>query len=184
MSIDWPDNLEFKFDELTEKINESTDTRMRLEAQGVKVLRLLYPPRFEKQYLDELRETYPDQALIDLSDLFVKLIDDYGIDTFQTIYEGYEDKEKVFRSDYEDDPDLLDYIIEEIEQAGEDDKIPFLIRTGILYGTGIEVNEIVEHSVVNDLDKPLVIFYPARETEGDPLFLNRRSTSDYRGSTI
>jgi hypothetical protein len=186
LSSDLPDNLEFKFDQLNEFLKTDNRAHTRLKAQGINVLRVIYPPRYETDYLQEVHKTYPDQALIDLSDLFVEVIDQYGgIDEFERIFEAHASQpEKLFQTDYDGDPDLLDLILEQIEQADKQGKIPFLLRTGVLYGTGIQVNQIVENQVVVDLDTPLVIFYPAQETEGEPRFLNIRPTSDYRGQTI
>lgn len=59
----------------------------------------------------------------------------------------------IFRSD---DPeiDLFDMIIGEIEKASQNDKIPILIRTGCLYGTGIENVNIMENKTVMNLPHP------------------------------
>ena len=68
--------------------------------------------------------------------------------------------------------DLFDQIISEIESACKNKKIPFLIRTGCLYGTGIENVNIMEHQAVMNLPHPLVIFYPSRFEDDNLYFMN------------
>jgi hypothetical protein len=89
----------------------------------------------------------------------------------------------VFHSD-DSEVDLFDLIIGEIERACQNGKIPFLIRTGCLYGTGIENVNIMEHKTVMALSHPLVIFYPSR-IEGDSIyFLNFKPASKYRCTLV
>lgn len=177
------DDIEFKFTELHEKLEEG----FGLSAQGREVIRVIYPPEQEKEYLQRLEEEYEDEAFINIADLFVEMIDDYGFDNFKRLYEDYSSEvDKIFQSESEYDPNLFERIMSEIVTAGEKGNIPFLVRTGVLYGTGIRANKIIEDQRVFDLDNPLVIFYPAKETEGHPLFLNDpdRPTSEYAGETI
>lgn len=44
--------------------------------------------------------------------------------------------------------DLFDLILADIKSVCENDKIPILIRTGCLYGTGIENVNVMEHKEV------------------------------------
>ena len=63
-------------------------------------------------------------------------------------------------------------------------KTPILIRTGVLYGTGIENINITDNAVVMRLKLPIVIFYPG-EMRGDVHhFLNAKEASKYRCTVI
>jgi len=59
-----------------------------------------------------------------------------------------------------------------------------LVRTGALYGTGIENVNIMEHATVMSLDQPLVFFYPSTLENDNLLFLNFKLASKYRCTLI
>lgn len=174
-------DVQYKFSELNKRLKGD----LEVTSQGANVIRLIYPPEQEKIYLRKLKESYPDESFINVGKLFVKMIDFYGLDRFLEIFDHYRSEpEKVFQSHSQQDQNLFDIIIKAIRKADKEDKIPFLIRTGALNGTGIRLNKIIQDQVVSKLSQPLVIMYPAKETGGDPLFLNIRRTSDYMGETI
>jgi hypothetical protein len=75
-------------------------------------------------------------------------------------------------------------IISQIEEACLDDKIPFLIRTGCLFGTGIDNVNIMEHKMVMALKHPLVIFYPSKIEDDNIFFLNFKPASKYRCTLV
>lgn len=159
--------------------------QIKKQANGGNSIIFSYHPEEESQYIDKLKELYAENAeFIDISKLFVKFIDEEGWDSFKDYYNDFKNTPHlVFCSD---DPsvDLFDLIIHEIEDASKKDKIPILIRTGCLYGTGIENVNIMEHQTVMSLCHPLVIFYPSR-IEGDNIFfLNFKPASKYRCTLV
>lgn len=181
MSTNLHSDIQYKFSELSKRLKSD----LEVSAQGVKVIRLIYPPEEEKYYLERLKENYPNEAIINVAGLFVELIDSFGVDQFLEIFRHYKSQpEKLFQSKSSQEANLLNLILDEIKRADEEGKIPFLIRVGALYGTGIRLQQVMKTQVVSDLRNPLVAFYPAVETEGNPLFLNIRKTSDYMGETI
>ena len=137
--------------------------QLRRQANGGNSILFSYPPNEEQQYIEKAKELYTDSAaFIDISKLLVQFIDKDGWDSFSEYYNDYKNTPHlIFHSD---DPaqDLFDLIIDEIENACRNDKIPFLIRTGCLFGTGIENVNIMEHKAVMNLPHPLVIFYPSK----------------------
>jgi len=155
--------------------------QLRRQANGGNSILFSYLPEDEHLYIDEARELYGDCGkFIDISKLLVKIIDREGWKSFRDYYNDFKDTPHLVF--YSDDPsvDLFDLIINEIEDACNIDKIPFLIRTGCLYGTGIENVNIMEHQTVMNLHYPLVIFYPSR-IDGDSIFfLNFKPASKYR----
>jgi hypothetical protein len=61
---------------------------------------------------------------------------------------------------------------------------PILIRSGVLYGTGIENLNLMEDKTVMGLDNPLVLFYPAKLENDNLYFLNFKLASKYRCTVI
>jgi hypothetical protein len=114
----------------------------------------------------------------------VSFIDKDGWDVFAEYYKDFLNTPYVvFRSD-DPETDLFDLIIMAINQACENDKIPFLVRTGSLFGTGIENNNIMENKDVLKLKHPLVIFYPSKYIENNIFFLNFKTASKYRCTLV
>lgn len=169
-----------KFDDLRFYLDHQD--QLRKQANGGNSILFSYQPDEEHLYVEEAKERYGDQAsFIDISKLFVKFIEeDGGWESFKEYYNDFRDTpHKIFHSD-EDSSDLFDHIVEAIQVAANDDKIPFLIRTGCLYGTGIENVNIMEHPSVMKQTPPLVIFYPSRFEDDNIYFLNFKPASKYR----
>lgn len=163
------------------KLHLDNKSQLRRQANGGNSILFSYPPEEEKQYIEKAKEIYSDKALfIDISKLLVQFIDEDGWEPFKDYYNDFKSTPHlIFRSD---DPsiDLFDIIIEKIEEAYRVNKIPFLIRSGCLYGTGIENVNIMENKVVMNLPLPLVIFYPSTIEDDNIYFLNFKLASKYR----
>jgi hypothetical protein len=171
-----------KFDDL--KLRIDNKDQWKKEANGGNSILFCYPPDEEQLYINQAQEIYQETAaFINVSKLLVKLVEESGWDAFSDYYRDFQSTpHKVFRSSdkSEGEMDLFDLIIAEINLASKQNKIPFIVRTGSLYGTGIENVNIMEHKIVMSLPQPLVIFYPSR-IEGDNLyFLNFKPASKYR----
>lgn len=179
-------SMESKFNEL--KVAISQDKGKWPSSQGVNALLMVYPPNEEKKYLERVREEYSSEYIIDLSELFLKFIDIYGLEDFKEMYKNFRST-SVFIDDSSTEEDLLDLILYEIEEAISQNKTPVIIRTGILYGTGIRNNDILESNVVKKCKQPLLIFYPGEVSEDLSdneriYFLGVVKASDYRGHFI
>jgi len=172
-----------KFEDLDKQI--ANQDQLRRTANGGNSILFSYPPEEEILYIEKAKERYKDTVeFIDISQLFVQFIDEDGWDGFKEYYcEFKETPHKVFHSD---DPstDLFDLIIQAIQKADKHDKISILIRTGALYGTGIENVNIMEHRSVMTLKHPLVIFYPSRMRDDNLYFLNFKPASKYRCALV
>jgi hypothetical protein len=168
-----------KFSDLRSHIEHQD--QLRRQANGGNSILFSYPPDEEQQYIKKAEGLYSDKAIfIDVSKLLVQFIDEDGWEPFKEYYNDFKSTpHKIFRSD---DPsiDLFDLIISEIVKACQNDKIPFLIRTGCLYGTGIENVNIMENKAVMNLPHPLVIFYPSKIENDNIYFLNFKLASKYR----
>ncbi|MFA6931312.1 MAG: hypothetical protein WCT05_13385 [Lentisphaeria bacterium] len=172
-----------KFADLKHQI--ANQDQLRRQANGGNSILFSYPPEEEQQYIEKAKELYPDKAeFIDISKLLVQFIDADGWESFSKYYKDFIiTPHKVFRSD-DPAPDLFDLIISDIERACRNDKIPFLIRTGCLFGTGIDNVNIMEHKAVINLPHPLVIFYPSKIEEDNLSFLNFKPASKYRCTLV
>lgn len=172
-----------KFSDLD--FNIINQDQLRRQANGGNSILFSYPPSEEWLYLNKAKELYGDRAeFIDISELLVRFIDADGWQGFSNYYKDFSDTpHKVFMSD---DPeiDLFDMIISAIKDACTRNKIPFLIRSGCLFGTGIGNVNIMEHQEVMRLKHPLVIFYPSKISEDSIYFLNFKLASKYRCTLV
>ena len=172
-----------KFTDLN--FNIKNQDQLRRQANGGNSILFSYPPIEESLYIEKARELYFEKAeFIDVSKLFVQFVDKDGWESFAEYYNDFRNTPHVvFRSD---DPstDLFDLIISAIKKACDNDKVPFLIRSGCLYGTGIENVNIMEHRDVMSLRHPLVIFYPSKISDDNIYFLNFKHASKYRCTLV
>ena len=168
-----------KFDDLWVQIKNKD--QIRIQANGGNSILFSFNPSEEHLYIEKAMELYKEKAsFIDISKLFVKFIEEDGWDSFKEYYSDFQDTPHlIFRSE-DSSIDLFDMVIREIEVACESEKIPFLVRTGCLFGTGIENVNIMEHKTVMNLPYPLVIFYPSRIDDDSLYFLNFKLASKYR----
>ncbi|WML26299.1 hypothetical protein [Neobacillus sp. OS1-33] len=172
-----------KFTDL--KFHIENQDQLRRQANGGNSILFSYPPDEEQQYIEKAKDLYADKAVfIDVSKLLVQFIDEDGWESFKEYYNDFTNTpHKIFCSN---DPttDLFDLIISEIEKACQNNKTPFLIRTGCLFGTGIENVNIMENKAVMNLPHPLVIFYPAKIEDDNIYFLNFKLASKYRCTLV
>lgn len=172
-----------KLDNLAYQLNNLED--LRRTANGGNSILFTYPPKEEQEYIDLLKQHYHDRAeFIDISKLFILFVESYGWGEFEEIYKELQSTSGVlFKSDASD-KDLFDLIMDAISNANNSDKIPILIRTGILCGTEIKNENILDHHVVMKLKHPLVIFYPSTFKDNDLMFLNFLPASKYRCTVV
>jgi len=173
-----------KFTDL--KFHIENQDQLRRQANGGNSILFSYPPDEEQQYIEKAKELYADKALfIDVSKLLVQFIDEDGWDEFEKYYHDMEPtSHKVFFDNNSREKDLFNLIVGEIEKTCQNGKIPFLIRTGCLFGTGIENVNIMEHRAVMNLPHPLVIFYPSKIEDDNIYFLNFKPASRYRCTLV
>ena len=172
-----------KFTDLDQQINNLD--QLRRQANGGNSILFGYPPDEEGLYLAKTSEVLGDRAqFIDVSRLLVSFIDGMGWEDFERYYREFcATPHKVFRAG-DDDPDLFNTIIAAIVASAEAGKIPVLIRTGCLVGTGIENANIMDCKEVMTLKLPLVIFYPSTIVDENLLFLNFKPASKYRCTLV
>lgn len=176
------DNLQ-KFEDLEHHLSHRD--ALRRKANGGNSVLFSYTPVEEDAYINKAKELYEGKAVfIDVGNLFVEFIDRDGWEEFKAYYQDYQNTPHIVFKSEDPEPDLFKLIIHAIEQAAEQGKIPMLIHTGTLYGTGIENVNIMEHSSIMNLSQPLVIFYPSKIEDDNLYFLNFKSASKYRCTLI
>jgi hypothetical protein len=168
-----------KFDDLKVAMHIDNRAQLKRDANGGNTILFVYPPIEEDKYIDTAKKLYPDAHFIDISRLFVDYIDTVGLEEFVEYYKEYENAtDQVFKNDM--DFNLFRMIINDIKRASENNRIPFIIRTGVLYATGIVNQHIMENNDVLSLKQPIVFFYPAEFDNDELLFLNCKPASKYR----
>lgn len=175
-----------KFDDLLIGLKLQNREQIRRNANGGNSILFVYPPEEEHLYLNKASEILDEKnyKFINIADLFVRYIDKEGWSDFSEFYkDSSATSYRVFNSDDEEE-DLMDMIIAEIVDAEEKGLIPVLVRTGALYGTGIENVNIMENNTVMQLKYPLIIFYPAKVKDNNLYFLNFKPASKYRCTII
>lgn len=168
-----------KFEDLERNLNNRDG--LKKQANGGNSILFSYPPDEETEYITKAQELYGDKAaFIDVAKLFVEFIDNDGWEDFKNYYKDYENTPHVVFKSEDPEPDLFKLIISAIEKASADDKIPMIIRTGVLYGTGIENINIMQDTSIMNLSQTVVFFYPSK-IDGDTLyFLNTKIAGKYR----
>jgi hypothetical protein len=177
-----------KFENLNYALHENNSTQLKREANGGNSILFTFPPKEENLYIEKAFELLNDPnkfTFIDVSKLFVEYIDEDGIEGFVNLYEELQPtSHKLFMSKEDPHIDLFDKIIHKIIETVNDDTTPILIKTGALYGTGIENINITDNSDIMNLKLPIVIFYPGEMNEETLYFLNTKEASKYRCTVI
>jgi len=172
-----------KFTDL--KFHIENQDQLRRQANGGNSILFSYPPDEEQQYIEQAKVLYADKAaFVDVSKLLVQFISKDGWESFHEYYNDFRNTPHLIFHSEDPVPDLFDLIIGEIKQACQSNKIPFLIRTGCLFGTGIENVNIMEHKAVMNLSHPLVFFYPSKIEDDNIYFLNFKPASQYRCTLV
>lgn len=175
-----------KFENLKASLNMQNRDQLRRKANGGNSIIFTYPPEEEASYMQKFEELDTElmYSFVDISKLLVEFIDLDGWTDFESYYNDFKDTPHLIFKSEDESTDLMDLIIAAISDADQKGKIPVLIRTGALYGTGIENVNIMEHKTVMGLNNPLVILYPSKLENENLYFLNFKLASKYRCTVI
>ncbi|NUQ82569.1 MAG: hypothetical protein HUU10_13225 [Bacteroidetes bacterium] len=176
-------NPEQLISEIKRLVESDRRSEVRLNANGGNSILLICEPMKEKEFIDHLGKLLPteDYSLIDLNDCLIHFVSNQK-DELKQLYELLQSAtHQIFRApDREESNDLYRIIMETIRETFRNDKVPVLINTGALFGTGIHNIHIMEHDVVMKAGLPLVILYPATIEPDRILFLGKHPASKYR----
>lgn len=167
---------------------ESNDnSNIRLNANGGNSILLVCEPLQEHEYIATAKKlmSADKYELIDLSDLLCGFVSENreALDERFELLQG--SVTQIFRTPSgEVGQDFFGLIMKAIGNSFAAHKIPVLIRTGALYGTGIENIHIMENEMVMKAPLPMIILYPATREKDRLMFLGCRSASKYRCMVI
>jgi hypothetical protein len=174
---------EHKILDLKRLVESDKRSEIRLNANGGNSILLVCPPSQEHIYASHIssmldKETYD---VIDLNDILINYVRS-NTEELGELFELLKGSiHQIFKSPgNEIESDLFTQIIDRIHESFNTNKIPVLLHSGALYGSGIDNIHLMEHEMVMKSKLPLIILYPATE-EGDKLmFLDSRPASKYR----
>lgn len=180
MPLSNPENIIQQVKMLVESDKRS---EIRLNANGGNSILVICEPMSEAEYITKIEELLPSDGyhIIDLN----QCLNDFITENKDEIVELYNllqtTTHEIFKAPAgEESSDLFKEIISRISQSLQQNKIPVLINTGSLYGTGIHNIHIMENEVVMRAAFPLVILYPATKETDQIMFLGKQPASKYR----
>lgn len=176
-------NLEIIITQLRRIIESDKRSEIRLNANGGNSILLICPPELEHKFVEKLSLLMPSDTyqIIDINQVLISFIEAHQEDLPEMFDLLRSSIHQIFKvPEGETSPDLFKDLLFAIENAFNEHKIPILIHSGALYGSGIDNIHFMESELVMKSKLPLIILYPATQ-EGDQLmFLNSRPASKYR----
>ena len=158
-------------------------SEIRLNANGGNSILIVCDPMKEPEYIEHLKELFPADSfsIIDLNQCLVDFVTNHKAQLIELYDLLQSATHEIFKAPAgEESNDLFKEIIAEIQNALQQDKVPVLINTGALYGTGIHNIHIMENEIVMNAALPLIILYPATIETDRIMFLGKQPASKYR----
>ena len=158
-------------------------SEIRLNANGGNSILIVCDPMKETEYIEHLRELLPIEnfSIIDLNQYLVDFVSNHKIQLVELYDLLQSTTHEIFKAPAgEESNDLFKEVISKIQNALQQDKVPVLINTGALYGTGIHNIHIMENETVMKAALPVIILYPATIEPDRILFLGKHPASKYR----
>jgi hypothetical protein len=180
MPLNNPANIILEAKRLVESDRRS---EIRLNANGGNSILLACDPMRELEYIEHLRELLPIEnfSIIDLSQCLIDFVTNYKTELVELYDLLQSATHEIFKAPAkEESNDLFKEVILKIKNSLQQDKVPVLINTGALYGTGIHNIHIMENEIVMNASLPLIILYPATIEPDRILFLGKHPASKYR----
>ena len=172
---------------LEQTISSYQHDNIKLSANGGNSMLFMCPPVEEDVYIERLKKNLSEEefCFIDVNELLMEFVKQNREEIELKFEMLSSTTDQIFMLPKEEEgEDLFCMIIRAIAKSYDNNKIPVLIHTGALNGTGIENIHIMENTVVMKGPKPLVVLYPAVKKNGKIMFLNLRPASDYRCMVI
>ena len=164
-------------------VESDSRSEIRLNANGGNSILIVCDPMSENEYINKLEELLPEESytIIDLNKCLIDFVKEHKVELIELFSLLQSSIHEIFKAPAgEESKDLFKEIISLIQAAFDKGKVPVLINSGALYGTGIDNIHIMENELVMKSAFPVLILYPATK-EGDQLmFLGKRPASKYR----
>lgn len=169
--------------EIKRLVDSDRQSEIRLNANGGNSILVMCDPMKELAYIAEFRELLPSGSyeIIDLNQCLIDFVSSHK-DQLETDYDSLQSAtHEIYKAPAnEESGDLFKEILAKVQIALLASKVPVLINTGALYGTGIHNVNIMEHDIVMKATMPLIILYPATIEPDRIMFLGKQSASKYR----
>lgn len=169
--------------EVKRLVESDRRSEIRLNANGGNSILVVCDPMEESTYIGVFNNMLSSEnySIIDLNQCLVEFVEVHQADIVELYQLIQSATNEIFKAPAtEETEDLFRSIIALIQSALDDFKVPVLINTGALYGTGIHNIHIMEHEVVMRANLPLIILYPATIEPDRIMFLGRIPASKYR----
>lgn len=176
-------NPEHTIAQVKRTVESEKRSEIRLNANGGNSILVVCPPDREIEFIKVIKKEMNTEnySVIDLNELLISFIEQnraYIIDSFEVLKGSVH---QIFKAPVgEIGPDFFTNILEAIQNVFAENKIPILIHSGTLYGSGIDNLHLMESAIVMKSSKPLIILYPAIQDGEQLMFLNSRPASKYR----
>jgi len=168
----------------TKRFIESTKgSEITLKANGGNSILIICEPQLEHEFIAAIHKYMPKDSfqVIDLNHLLIQFVEENKEDLSELFELRQSSVSQIFKlPDNEIGSDLFRSIIHEIRNSFQAVKIPILIHSGALYGSGIENIHIMENELVMKSTLPLLVLYPSTSDGENLLFLSKRRASKYR----
>ena len=158
-------------------------SEIRLNANGGNSILLVCPPILEIQFITKLHELLPEDIyeIIDINEILISFVEAHQTDLDEMFNLLQGSVHQIFKApEGETSPDLFNHLLKAIKLSYAQKKIPVLIHSGALYGSGIDNIHLMENELVMKSKLPLIILYPATQEKDKLMFLNSRPASKYR----
>jgi hypothetical protein len=164
-------------------VEADSRAEIRLNANGGNSLLILCDPVKESEYIKNLVELLPvdNYSIIDLNQCLTNFVSTNKNELLELYDLLQSATHEIFKAPAdEESDDLFKEIIAQIHDSIQQNKVPVLIHTGALYGTGIHNIHIMENETIMNAVLPLIILYPATIEHDRILFLGKHPASKYR----
>lgn len=158
-------------------------SEIRLNANGGNSILVVCDPMQELEYIAHLEKLLPNDSytIIDLNKCLIDFVKSHKSELVELFSLLQSATQEIFKAPAgEQSQDLFKEVISHIQEALDNDKVPVLINTGALYGTGIDNIHIMENEFVMKASLPVIILYPATKEADKLMFLGKRPASKYR----
>lgn len=169
--------------EVKRLVESDRRSEIRLNANGGNSILVVCDPMKESVYINHLLTLLPldSYSFIDLNKCLIDFVKDQKsvIEELFSLLQSA--THEIFKAPAaEESRDLFKEIIAQIQNTLQENKVPVLIHTGALYGTGIHNIHIMEHEIVMRAKMPLIVLYPATIEPDRIMFLGKQPASKYR----
>lgn len=158
-------------------------SEIRLKANGGNSILIVCDPQLESEYILAIKNLMEESTygIIDLTEILTQFVET-NKDELEDYFKLLEaSTEQIFKSpEGENSKDLFQLILLAISKNLSDNKIPVLVNSGVLYGSGIDNIHIMENELIMNAPFPLIILYPATKDGDKLMFLSKRPASKYR----